>query len=268
MDKEEKNIPDSLHLGEDSFRKVFNESHFGIALVSSDFYFINANLAFCQMMGYSNEELAALTFTDITHPDHFDRDVDSIIRLRKGEIPSYRVEKRYIRKDRQTICAAITISSIHDDNGKFLYFLAMVENITERRKAVEELRKRESLLSAVLDSTGTGILAVDKEGKITHANASFAKMWRIPEEIMLLGEDEKLLEFVLDQLEEPEMFLQKVKKLYQVKDVDVDHLNFRDGRIFERMSHPLVMDGEINGRVWGFKDITILSRSEQEVKRM
>ncbi len=115
----------------------------------------------------------------------------------------------------------------------------------------------QSLLEAALESTADGILVIDRNGKVSKANNKFARMWNIPQSLIEAKDDEKLLAFILDQLKEPQSFIEKVRELYenpQLKSYDI--LEFKDGRIFERLSKPQKLNGEIVGRVWSFSDIT------------
>jgi len=132
----------------------------------------------------------------------------------------------------------------------------------ERTRAHEGLCESEEALRAVLDSTADGILAVDAKGRVILANKRFARMWRIPPDLMESGEDEELLSFVLNQLTDPEGFLARVRELYQSFEDDFDTLYFRDGRVFERYSQPLVKGEKLAGRVWSFRDITERGRPE------
>jgi len=122
------------------------------------------------------------------------------------------------------------------------------------------------LLRATLESTADGILVVDEAGRVAYANGVFQRMWRIPDELMATGSDDRLLEYVLDQLLEPEMFLSKVRELYQTDREDFDTLRFKDGRVFERFSRALVQVGQIRGRVWSFRDVTERERAIEKVR--
>jgi len=119
------------------------------------------------------------------------------------------------------------------------------------------------LLPEILESTADGLLVVDADGRVMHTNRRFAEMWRIPQSLLNTRDDEKLLEYVLSQLTDPNAFLAKVQKLYSSSDEDWDTLLFRDGRIFDRHSCPLTEDGAIVGRVWSFRDVTRQRRTEE-----
>ena len=128
---------------------------------------------------------------------------------------------------------------------------------------IEALKEREMQLRATLEATADGILAVDNQGKILQASRRFAEIWKIPPSLMEGGNDRILLDFVLDQLTDPEAFLKKVQLLYGSDAVDMDTLIFKDNRVIERYSFPMIMDGARIGRVWSFRDITDRKRAEE-----
>lgn len=140
------------------------------------------------------------------------------------------------------------------------------ESLEKRvEERTHELENSLSLVHATIESTADGILVVDRQGKTATYNKKFVAMWRIPESAIASGDDERLLTIVLDQLEEPEEFLGKVRKLYAHPDVpSVDLIKFKDGRVFERYSLPQYVGKEIVGRVWNFRDIS--ERKQAEVK--
>ncbi len=118
------------------------------------------------------------------------------------------------------------------------------------------LRESEELLKSTIEATADGILVVDEDGKILHANKRYAQIWNIPNELLETRDDRKLLDYVLDQLLYPDEFLAKVQKLYQSMDEDFDTIYFKNGQMLERKSCPLMRNKEISGRVWSFRDVT------------
>jgi PAS domain S-box-containing protein len=263
---ERKCAEDTLRESEVRFRKIFEESPFPMIMTGKDFGIIRANLSFCQMIGYEEEDLKSFTFRNITHPDHIGEDEISLMRLIAGEIPIYHTEKRYIRNDKSIIWGSTTVSIIHNNKGEVQVFLTMVEDITSRKKSETELKKSFSLLKATLESTTDGLLVVDSSGKIVQVNQKFSEMWRIPTEIMALREDFDALNFVKDQLINPDSFLENVKYLYSEPEITTsDLLEFKDGRFFERYSQPQKIDNKCVGRVWSFRDITERKRAESDI---
>jgi PAS domain S-box-containing protein len=129
------------------------------------------------------------------------------------------------------------------------------------------LHQNEAELRATLEATADGILAVDNEGTVVHASSRFAELWRIPKTLMERKDDRALLDFVLDQLTDPGAFLNKVQSLYGSDAVDMDTLAFKDGRVFERHSFPMKMDGIRIGRVWSFRDISERKQNEKKIQQ-
>ncbi|MGB9458264.1 MAG: ATP-binding protein, partial [Bryobacteraceae bacterium] len=112
-------------------------------------------------------------------------------------------------------------------------------------------------LRATLESTGDGILVVDSAGRVVTCNQKFAEMWGIPGAILAAGDDRRLLDYVLPQIKDREVFMALVRRLYDDPVCHSDDvIEFKDGRIFERHSEPQCIGGKSLGRVWGFRDVT------------
>jgi two-component system, cell cycle sensor histidine kinase and response regulator CckA len=138
---ERKQAEIALRESEERFRKVFEESPLGMVLTSRDLQFIGANPAFCHMLGYTQAEMTSRTFLDVTHPEHRDVDRENVARMWQGEIPYYRTEKRYVAKNGDIRWGSLRASLLRGADGKPLYALAIVEDITEHRRAEEALRE-------------------------------------------------------------------------------------------------------------------------------
>jgi PAS domain S-box-containing protein len=123
--------------------------------------------------------------------------------------------------------------------------------------------RRDVELNAILNYTADAILAVDSDGHVMRFNRQFADMWRLPQRLLDVGDDAALLTAVLDQFEDPESFLTRVRDLYASARNDMDTLAFKDGRVIERYSSPLLLRGENVGRVWSFRDVTHRKLAEQ-----
>jgi two-component system sensor histidine kinase/response regulator len=120
------------------------------------------------------------------------------------------------------------------------------------------------LLQAVFESTAEGVLVVNESGKVIQSNERFQALWKIPADVLNTKDDEKLLNFILNQLHDPKSFIDKVKELYSAPDaLSNDQIEFKDGRIFERFSRPLKLGGTSVGRLWNFRDVTEQKKSQQ-----
>lgn len=129
------------------FSNLFENGPFGMVMADDQFRFKKVNPTFCSLLNYSAEELVQLTFSDVTHPEDLAKDLINIKKLRNNEIPVYKAEKRYVRKDGETIWGSLTVTPTYDREAQFLYYLAIIEDITHRKQIEVDLRKSKKLLS-------------------------------------------------------------------------------------------------------------------------
>lgn len=124
-----------------------------------------------------------------------------------------------------------------------------------------------SVLQATLESTADGILVVDVDGNIVSHNRRFEEMWKLPSALIAANNDasgrRRLIQHIQDQLRNPEYFVDGLEERYAEPESDsFDILNFKDGRVLERYSVPLRLNGGSVGRVWSFRDVTARRRAE------
>jgi len=181
-----------------------------------------------------------------------------------NDLPFYRNEFRCIDKHGvgHWMQEFVTVRKLAENRWELF---GITTDISDLKRVETELRRSETGLQAILESTADGILAVDNKGKVIKANRRFAELWRIPQSLMDAGDDRALLDFVLKQLSNPDAFLQKEQSLYNTDAVEMDTLAFKDGRIFERYYFPMMMEGAVLGRVWSFRDITERKQAAQRV---
>ncbi|TMB77619.1 MAG: PAS domain S-box protein, partial [Chloroflexi bacterium] len=124
-----------LRASEERFRHIFEEAPIGMAVVGLDGRLLQVNKAFCEMLGYDEEELTACTLSSLTHPDDVANDGHLLEQVLEETNSSHKVEKRYLKKNRETLWADLTTTILHNQDGHALYGLVMLENIIERKRA-------------------------------------------------------------------------------------------------------------------------------------
>jgi len=148
---ERRRIEEVLRESEERFRATFEHAAIGAAQVGIDGRWLRVNRRLCEIVGYEREELLERTFQDTTHPDDLEGDLAQMRLLLEGELQTYTMEKRYLRKGGPEVWVNLTVSLVRDASGKPAYFIAVVEDISERKKTEEErdlLLVREQLARA------------------------------------------------------------------------------------------------------------------------
>src|SRR3990172_11133565 len=144
----------------------------------------------------------------------------------------------------------------------------LLREIRSLKKRREQLEESISIKRAALESTAEGILIVDGKGKVIDFNEKFTKLWNIPSDIVKQRGDNRFIQYVLQQLSDPDSFVDRIRELYADPDVEsLDEIHFKDGRVFERYSLPLHLDGKSAGRVWSFRDVTERGRIEEALHK-
>lgn len=138
------------------FQTTFENSAIGMALVNEIGRWIRVNASLCRMLGYSPEELMNLTFQEITHPDDLFGDLEQAKKLRNRKIDSYTIEKRYFTKSGEIIWINLTGTAVWEENGRFRYFIAQIENISTRKKYLAQLQEQKDRFSYVIEGTRAG----------------------------------------------------------------------------------------------------------------
>ncbi len=134
-------VESALKVREKSFNDIIEYAPIGMAIVSLEGGFIRVNQALCNIVGYNNEELIKLTFQEITLPDDLEADLEQLKQLIANKINSYQMEKRYIRKDKESVWVQLSVSISRDENQIPQYLIAQIEDITERKSRLEETQQ-------------------------------------------------------------------------------------------------------------------------------
>ncbi|MEM7250417.1 MAG: PAS domain S-box protein [Pseudomonadota bacterium] len=138
-----------LRQNEEELRLTIQNAPTPIATVSLDGKFLSANRAWCTMLGYTEAELLTLQFQDITHPDDLELSVNLLKEARAGERDLYSFEKRYLTKDDRVLYVVLHNGVVHGADGKPVMMVAQVQDLTERRRAEQEIRDQRERLAHV-----------------------------------------------------------------------------------------------------------------------
>ncbi|MEG4281970.1 PAS domain-containing protein [Microcoleus sp. A006_D1] len=143
----------ALQKSEEKFRNLFDDAPIAICLASvRDYRIIKVNEAYRQILGYSDAELATMTFTDLTHPEDLQAKIDGIKQLVEGNISRFQMEKRLIKKNGELMWGNLTVTLIRDSDGPPLYTMAAIEDISDRKRAERELQQLKERLQFLLAS--------------------------------------------------------------------------------------------------------------------
>lgn len=161
-------------------------------------------------------------------------------------------------------------------DGKVSQVIGTAHDITSRKESELQMQQTVSRMLATLESTADGILVVDLEGRILDFNRQFLRTWGMPPELIQEGRHEDLvatfnehdgMQQVLQQLKDPDTFIQRVTEIYSTPDVATfDVIEFRDGRVVERYSQPQRINSQPVGRVWSFRDVTARRNAERALQ--
>ncbi|HWP90604.1 MAG TPA: sigma 54-interacting transcriptional regulator [Thermodesulfobacteriota bacterium] len=137
---ERKKAEESLKKSEERFRTLFESAPIGISINDANGKFVQVNKSFQEMLGYNEDELKEISFREVTLTEDLPESKRVFGELVQGKRKEFRIEKRYRRKNGSLMWANTNCSSVRDVNGNFIYTFAMVEDITERKRAEEALR--------------------------------------------------------------------------------------------------------------------------------
>ena len=146
---------------ETKFRKMYENTLIGIARVDLDFKILEANQAYCNMLGYTKEELIGKSLQDITSPEILEKNLDLQTQLMKGDINQFQLEKQFIHKSGKIIHGILNAIAVYDNNGKTSYFLGNVLDITDRKIAEKKMEELSLRLTLAVSSAKIGIWDLD-----------------------------------------------------------------------------------------------------------
>ncbi|HEY9725233.1 MAG TPA: PAS domain S-box protein [Chroococcales cyanobacterium] len=165
----------ALRQSEELFRRVFDETPVGMALATCEGSFFRVNRALQDMLGYSESELMTLDCKAVTHPDDWERKLPYLEQLERGEIDSFQIEERYLKKNREILWGKLTSMVLRDKSGEILHAVGLVEDITERKQALEALQHSEARYRAIVEDQTELICRFKSDGTLTFVNEAYCR---------------------------------------------------------------------------------------------
>ncbi len=265
---ERKQTEEALRESEQRYRTLVENQGEGIGITDTKENFIFANPAADVIYGVPPGGLVGRNLREFLDDEGFAFILEQTEIRRTGRKSTYEVE--FSRADGDKRSLLITATPRFDNDGQFTGTFGIFRDITDQKQAQEELLFKTTLLEAQSETSIDGILVVDEEGKSILFNKRFGQMWNIPQQILDTKDDEKMRQYVLDQLKNPDKFLEKVKYLYKHKDqTSRDEIEFKDGKVFDRYSSALIdSNGTYHGRIWYFRDVTHRKRAEEMLRQL
>ena len=227
---------------------------------------LQVNAAFTVLTGYTAQEVLGENLRLLKSGHH----VEAFYRNLWQKISSGRVwsgELTNRRKDGSLYAEEMTITPLRDADGASTHYIAFKQDISERKRAEDELRWKTAFLEALVNSSLDGILVVDQERKTSLQNQRFTDLFKMPQHMADEASDENRLRWVTDMVKNPEPFVQKVLHLYaHPNETSHDEIELKDGTTMDRYSFPAIgQDGKYYGRIWTFRDITERKRFEAQL---
>lgn len=194
---------DKMQESEKRFRLTQAAAPIGVATVSTEGQFVTVNKALADMLGYSEAELTALTFQEITHPDDLDADLAYVQALLDGQRDTYRMEKRYYHRHGHIIYIQLDVSIVRDESNRPLHFISMIQDITQQKFNEAALRRSRTKFKKLLENLPTAVVVHNYDTSVEYGNPTAKRLlgmsqadrdvplnrnWR------LLNEDRRVLE--------------------------------------------------------------------------
>ena len=269
---ERKRVEEALRESEERLRvtrATFEQAAIGMAHVALDGKWLRVNAKLCDIVGYSAAELLNLSFQDITYPEDLDENLELQRRVRIGELPTYSMEKRYIRKDGAIIWANVTVALVRDQRGGPRYFIAVIEDITERKRAQESLRESEQRLSIALEAGKLGSWELDLNTRTLDASETCKIYFGLPPE----GEfTYAMLEAMVHPDDQERMRAAFARSIVTGVDYDIEYRNIRsDGSVHWIMVRGQTIcdaSGKPTRMVGVALDIAHRKRAEEALRRL
>jgi PAS domain S-box-containing protein len=174
---ERKQAEETIATERERFERIFENSPIGIAMCGKDGILLMSNIAFQDMLGYTEDELRVIPFRDFSHPGELEEDLRLFNEMVEGKRDGYRIQKRFVRKDGTVIWAEVMVASVQKADGNYQYNFVLAEDITERKLADERIIHQTEFLETVIQSLTFPFYVIDaNDYTIKMANSEVGKV--------------------------------------------------------------------------------------------
>lgn len=254
---------------EEQGRMVIDNPSIGIVWGTPDGHLTDANNAFCNLVGYSKEELANAHFNKFTHPEDIPYALSMYLKLLNGTVNDYQIEKRYLIKGNSLMWVKVNVSAIRNSKGDIVSILGIVQDISERKKAEQLLLKSETNLRFVLSNSDSAFVLLDTDGRVVMTNR-VADQWAVFEMDRNLQPGELFTDILPDSYHEKgvaavQAALAGLSYSYE------DRYKKRDGNIgwyHVRLDSIKDEKGQVTGLCISVNDTTRYRSAQAEIKAM
>jgi PAS domain S-box-containing protein len=156
---------------------IFGQAAVGIAVIDGEGHFLHCNQKLAQITGRTVAELIGIKCSEVTHPDDWPASQAMMQDLRSGLRTEFSAEKRYLRPDDAVVWVNVAVSPLRDTTGRFDRLIAVVEDITARKRAEQAVQEREHRVRRVLERMPAGTYLCDRHGLITYFNHHAEALW-------------------------------------------------------------------------------------------
>ena len=257
-----------LKESEKRFRMLADDAPMWVWLTDKEVNILYANKALLNFVGIDHHSnFTGKVWENIVHPD----DLETVYKqYREAALnqQSLNFECR-IKNAEKDVYEWIFLSiAVRSELNEFAGFIGTAVNIEEKKVALQMLEYNKALLESFNEANLDGVLLVDAKGKIISYNKRFIEIWEMPKHITDAKDDEAALKHAMDQLINPDQFIEKVKYLYEhPTETSKDEMEYKDGKIVERYGYPVVgEDGTYYAWSWIFRDITQQRNDEKIIK--
>lgn len=174
---ERKRAQEKLRESEERFRLLFDNMAVGVVLVDRDGFVVAANQAQCSFLGYAKQELMGMHFSRYLSGDDLERGLVLLGEMVEGKRDNYTADRKYKRKDGVLVWGRSSGSAVRNEEGQFKYLVAVVEDITESKKAESALSESEERFRSVVDSAAEGVVTIDADMKVIFWNKAAEKIF-------------------------------------------------------------------------------------------